>query len=349
MSSHKLIIAAVSAIGLVIVLIWMQGGFHKKTPGGLTAPAAKDAQHKTTKAEVSAAAGDVTVSGSVVSKETARISARISGNVIELNFDAGGAVKKGEVLLKLEARELVERENQAQASLESAKADLAKAGNDFERYKALFEKESIAKKEYDEAQARYDIAQAGEQRARAALEEAGTLLSYTVVTAPFNGIVSERNINMGDLAVAGKQLFAVYAPDSLDLVAAVGEQYSSYLSVGSEVIITIPSVNLKEKSQIREVVPQRDEKTRTITVKAHLKDASGVGPGLYGTLTFNTSANQVIVVPTNAVTSVGQLESVKVLDNGVVKTRHIKTGRKLEGGRIEIVSGLNPGEDIIIE
>jgi RND family efflux transporter MFP subunit len=349
MSSHKLIIAAISAIGLVLLLIWMQGGFHKKVPGGLTTPPAQKIEIKTAKAEISSSAGDVTVSGSVVSKETARIAARVAGNIVELNVDSGSKVSKGDVLLKIEAKELVEREAQAQAGLESAKADLVKATNDFERYKSLFEKESIAKKEFDEAQARYEMAQAGEQKAKASLEEARTLLSYTSVVAPFDGIVSERNVNLGDLAVAGKPLFSIYAPDTLDLVAAVGEQYAAYLPVGVEVVVSVPSANLKEKTRIREIVPQRDEKTRTITVKAHLNDAPGLGPGLYGSMVFNAATTEVIVIPESAVNVAGQLESVKVLDDGAIKIRHVKTGRKLSDGKVEILSGLNAGDDVVIE
>ncbi|MGD9818389.1 MAG: efflux RND transporter periplasmic adaptor subunit [Desulfomonilaceae bacterium] len=349
MSSYKLIIAAVSAIGLVLILIWMQGGFHSKVPGGMTNPSAKEANFKTFKAKTSSSAGDVTVSGSVVSKETARIASRVPGNVIELNVEAGSQVKKGDALLKLEAKELVEREAQAQAALESAQADLVKAENDFARYKALFEKESIAKKEYDEAKAKFEMAQASEQRAKASLDEAKTMLSYTTVTAPFDGIVAERSVNLGDLATVGKQLFTIYAPDTLELVAPVGEQYASFLYVGGEVTVSIPSIGIKEITQIREIVPQRDEKTRTITVKAQLKEAPGLGPGLYGTLTFNTSSREVIVIPSAAVNVVGQLESVRVLESGSARIRHIKTGRKLSDGNVEVLSGLNAGEDVIVE
>ncbi len=349
MSSHKLIVAAASAIGLVLVLIWMQGGFHRKVPGGTIAPPPQKIEHKTAKAEIVTSAGDVSVSGSVVSRETARIAARVSGNVTDLNVDAGSKVKKGDVLLKLEARELGEREAQAQAALESAKADLAKASNDFERYKSLFEKESIAKKEYDEAVARHEMAQAAEQRARAAVDEARALLSYTVVTAPFDGIVAERNINLGDLAVVGKQLFSLYAPETLDLVFSAGEQFAPFLQVGSEVTVFVPSIKFRESTRIREVVPQRDEKSRTITVKANVSDLDGLVPGLYGTVTFNTTTNEVIVIPEKALNVVGQLESVKVLEDGALKVRHVKAGRKLGEGKIEILSGLNAGEEVVVE
>ena len=94
------------------------------------------------------------------------MASRVQGYVVELNVDAGDHVKKDQVLLRLDSKEMVEREAQAKAALESAKADLVKARNDFERYKVLFEKQSVAKKDYDDALARYEVAQAAEARAQ---------------------------------------------------------------------------------------------------------------------------------------------------------------------------------------
>ena len=129
--------------------------------------------------------------------------------MVELNVEAGDTVKKGQVLLRIEAKDMAERETQARAALESARADLAKTRNDFERFKTLFEKESVAKKDYDDAVARYEMAQAAEKRAAAALEESKTQLSYAVVTAPFDGIVAAREVNLGDLATPGKGLLDI--------------------------------------------------------------------------------------------------------------------------------------------
>jgi multidrug efflux pump subunit AcrA (membrane-fusion protein) len=92
----------------------------------------------------------------------------------------------------------------------------------------------------------------------------------------------------------------------------------------------------------------RDEKTRTITVKAPISEAPGLVPGLYGTLSFDTRTSEVIVVPSSSVSTVGQLESVRVLDNGQIKTRHVKTGRKLDD-KVEILSGLNAGEEVVVQ
>lgn len=311
-------------------------------------PGGKTPQVKTVKASIRRTEGEVTVSGTVISRDIARVASRVQGYVVELNVEAGDHVKKGQVLLRLDAKEMVEREAQAKAALESATADLVRTRNDFERYKVLFEKQAVAKKDYDDALARYEVAQAAEARAEAALAEAKTQLAYAVVTAPFDGIVGERNVNLGDLATPGRQLLTIYMPGSIELVASVGEQYAPYLKVGSPVTLEVPSISVKQTSSIREVVPQREEKTRTITIKAPLTEASSLAPGLYGTLTFHTRPSQVIVIPFDAVKIVGQLESVKVLENGAVTVRHIKTGRKLPDGTVEILSGLSEGEKVII-
>ena len=192
------------------------------------------------------------------------------------------------------------------------------------------------------------MAQAAEARAKAALDEAKTQLAYAVVTAPFDGIVGEKNVNLGDLATPGRQLLTIYMPRSVELVASVGEQYVSYLKGGMPVTVAVPSAEVKQASSIREVVPQREEKTRTITVKAPLTEEPGLAPGLYGTLTFHTRPSQVIVIPSEAVKMVGQLETVRVAQDGTVKVRHVKIGRKLADGQVEILSGLNAGEEVII-
>jgi membrane fusion protein, multidrug efflux system len=349
MNRKTIVTAAIALAALVLILVWMQGGFHSKVPGGTTVfPGEKTPGVKTVKAAISLAEGDVTVSGTVVAREIARVASRVLGYVVELNVDAGDRVKKDQVLLRIDSKEMAEREAQAKAALESAKADLVKSRNDFERYKALFEKESVAKKDYDDALARYKVAQAAEARAHAGLDEAKTQLAYAIVTAPFDGIVGERNVNLGDLATPGRQLLTTYIPRSVELVASVGEQYASYLKGGMPVTVAVPSAEVKQASSIREVVPQREEKTRTITVKAPLTEEPGLAPGLYGTLTFHTRPSQVIVIPSEAVKIVGQLETVRVAQDGTVNVRHVKTGRKMADGKVEILSGLNAGEEVII-
>ena len=346
---QKIILAAVFLVGLVLVLIWVGGGFHSKVPGGRTHDATQTGtKPKTLKLELTRIPGEVTVSGTVISRETARVASKIQGHVLEIKVDAGDSVKKGDLLLRLDSKELAERKAQAKAALVAATADQERAKGDYERYQSLYEKESIAKKQFDDAKAAFDVAKATTERAKAALDETETLFSYTAITAPFDGIVGERAINVGDLVTPGRFLLSVYSPEAAELQAPTPEQYAPYLKEGKPVTVEIPSLNLKQKTQIREVVPQRDERSRTIQVKAVLKDAAGLAPGLFGKLTFPTKISQVILIPRSAVTTVGQLESVRVLDDGQVKVRHVKTGRIIED-KVEVLSGLKNGEELVIE
>ncbi|MBI5569149.1 MAG: efflux RND transporter periplasmic adaptor subunit [Desulfomonile tiedjei] len=350
MTRKKVLMAAGALVGMIVVLIWVQGGFHSKVPGGATPiPETGQKPVQTVKAEVSQSSGGVTVSGTVIPRETARVASRVSGYVVELNVDAGQQVKKGQVLLRIDARELTEREAQARAALDGAKADMAKAKTDFERYSTLFEQQAVAKQAYDDAKTKYETAQAGEARAESLLEEAKTQLEYARVVAPFDGIIATREVNVGDLASPGQALLTVYMPGTLELVAPVGEQYGPFLKASDPVTVEVDSVGLKQASTIREVVPQREPKTRTITVKVPLPEHAGLVPGLYGTLTFKTRASEVITIPAEAVKSVGQLTTVRVLEGGKISIRHVKTGRNLEGDRIEILSGLNPGEEVVVK
>lgn len=350
MDKKKIVLGISFLIGLTVVLIWMQGGFHSKVPGGVTLRAEKQAPSlKTVKVQTFETRGEVTGSGTVSSKDTAIIAARILGPVIELNVDAGDKVKKGQILAKIDTKEQQEKVAEAEAALLSAKADSSTAEADFRRYKALYETGSISQQDLDHARTKYETAQASLDRAQAALDQARTSLSYGTVTAPFDGIVAQRHVNLGDLATPGRPLLTLFIPGSVELVAAVGEQYASFLKEGAPVTVKVPSIELVQSSKIREVVPQRDVKTRTITVKAPLAQAPGLEPGLYGTLTFHTLSSPTLAVPKEAVQTVGQLESVRVFEDGTIKTRYVKTGRTLKGSMIEIISGLDPGEEVVLQ
>jgi RND family efflux transporter MFP subunit len=277
------------------------------------------------------------------------VSSRISGYVHELKVNAGDQVEDGQELLSIDTTELADQKAQAEASLASAKADLANAKANFDRYRPLFDSQAISKQQYDDIRTRYEVASAAEQRAAAALDQAKTQLSYGRVQAPFGGIIGDKTVNVGDLAMPGQRLLTVYMPGTLELVVPVAEQFARYVKEGTHVVAIVPSIGLDQSTTVREVVPQTNVKTKTITVKAPLTDAPGLTPGIYGTLTFDTVTSEAVAVPLEAIRLVGQLESVKVLQDGRVEIRYVSTGRKLKDGKIEILSGLKPGERVVTD
>jgi RND family efflux transporter MFP subunit len=335
--------------GLLILIAAMIVGLRWNTAGAESPPAGNKQRIKTIPAEPVKITREITVSGSVVARQSAVVSSQISGYVLNLLVVPGDHVKAGQTLLRIDTKELAEKKAQAQAALDSAKATLVDAKKNFDRYTTLFESKAIAKAQYDDIRKQYEVAQATEQRADAALKEAQAQLAYGEVRAPFDGIIGDKSVNVGDFVTPGRPLLTVYMPGALELVAPVAEQYAPYVSERTQVSVSIPSLGLNQSARIREVIPQTNEQTRTITVKAPLSASPGLAPGLYGTLSFRTTVSQVIVVPSKVVTVVGQLKSVRVLKNGRVETVYVKTGQELKGGKIEILSGLKPGEPVVVD
>lgn len=344
------LIARIGSAGVIAAVLVLSNGWlthYCQADDKKNASSLEQAQ-KTVKAELVETRGEVTVSGTVIPRQGAVISSRISGYVTDLKVNAGDSVKTGDELLRIDTKELGQKEAEAAAALNSAKADLANAKRDFDRYGPLLESKAVSKQQYDEVARKSEVAQAAYQRALAALDQARTQLSYGDIKAPFDGTISDKTVNVGDLAMPGKPLLNIYTPGTLELVAPVAEQYSRYMKVGAQVEVTIPSIELRQTAFLREIVPQTNEQTKTITVKAPLSDTQGLVPGIYGTLTFATSSAEVIAVPVIAIRVFGQLETVRIVRDGRVESRYVKTGRKLEQGKIEILSGLDPGEEVIL-
>jgi membrane fusion protein, multidrug efflux system len=345
MTNKKFLLPA----GLIILNVAMIVGLHWNAVVAESTPVRNQQPIKTIPAEPVKIKRAITVSGSVVARQSAVVSSQISGYVLELKVVPGDHVEAGQTLLRIDTKELAEREAQAKAALDSAKASLEDAKKNFDRYTPLFESHAIAKAQYDEIRTQYEVAQAAERRAEAALKESKAQLAYGDVRSPFDGIIGDKSVNVGDYAAPGLPLLTVYMPGTLELVASVAEQYARYVTEGSQVEVSIPSLALNQSARIREVIPQINEQTRTITVKAPISGSSGLTPGLYGTLSFRTVISEVIAVPLEAVRAVGQLTSVRILRNGEVETVYVNTGKVLPDGKIEILSGLKPGELVVMD
>ncbi len=350
MNIKKLALAVGSLGGLVVLLVWMQGGFRSKIePGTISVSKGQLSGMKTVPVKTVPERGNVTVSGTVEARETADVSSRVSGYVLDLKVHAGDHVTKGEELLRIDTKALQEQQDRARAARDKALADLANDERNYHRYKDLVQEKAVSQQEFDDVRTRYNVAKAAAEQSQAALDQASTQLRYGIVRSPFDGIVSKREVNIGDLAEPGKTLLSVYKPDTLELVAAVAEQYAPYLNEGTEVAVDIPSLDVKQTASVREVVPQRNPEARTITVKTPLAHAKDLMPGTYGILTFSTRHSEALIIPAKAVVTIGQLESVKVLRNGTVQSRYVKIGRHLKNNQVEVLSGLNSGQKVVIE
>ncbi len=274
------------------------------------------------------------VLGTVRAKLHATLEARLSGHIDQMPVALGEKVQKGQLIARLDAGEIVAR-------LDQAKASLAEADRDWKRTSALFAQQSATRAEYDFAQARQQIAQS-------AVAEAKAMMSYVEITAPFDGIITKKWADVGDLAAPGKPLVDIEDPAALQMQADVPEALNANIKPGDRLPVRVAPVTNDIEGTVAEMSPVADPNSRTFLVKLDLPDAPGLRSGQFGRVAVPVGEVRAIRVPASAVIQRGQMELVFVVTNGHAQLRLVKTGSRI-GDEIELVSGLNPGEQVVTE
>jgi RND family efflux transporter MFP subunit len=272
------------------------------------------------------------VVGTVRSKQRAVIEAKVSGRLVQYLAAPGQLVKSGELLAELDVQEIRARREQAKALLDQAQRDLA-------RQEQLITNKATSQQELDAASARAKVAVAG-------LSEAETMLGYARVTAPFDGVVTRKLADVGDLAMPGKPLLEIEAPTVLRFETDLPESLLNRIKLGATLAITIPSLPKPLTASVAEISPVADALSRTFLVKLDLPDAAGLRPGQFGRVAVPVAESQLLLVPRQAVLRRGQIEAVFVVRDGRAALRLVKTG-KLLGEKLEVLSGLEPGDPVV--
>lgn len=301
-------------------------------------------------------------SGSVKAQNVAVISSRMMGEVTALNVKEGDFVKTGQTILTVDDRDIAEKIKAAEAGyrealkgLEAAKQNRSLTDITYQRYKRLHDEKALSQQELDQietqkkvADIEYERAQEIVKRAKAGLSEAKVYHGYTRVTAPFSGIVTEKKIEKGSMAVPGSPLLTIEDTSSYRIDVNVDERFSGIIRRGLPVDVLIDSIGLQTKASVSEVVPAIDPMSRTFLVKINLK-ATGLRSGLYARVRIPVGGRETILIPAKAVIEKGQLTGVyTVNDKGIVSFRPVRTGKNY-GENIEVLSGLNQGEKVITE
>jgi len=272
------------------------------------------------------------VVATVNSKLRSVIESKVSGRIDKMLVTPGQQVKAGELLVQLDVREI-------QAKLDQATPVREQAEKDLKRFTDLLAKRVITQQELEAAESKARVA-------RAAVTEAETMLGYAKVTAPFEGVVTRKLADVGDLATPGKPLVEMEDPAALRLEAAVPEAIIDRVSLGSKLMVRIGSNELE--GVVREMSPTADPNSRTLLVKLDLPATPGLRTGQFGRVAVPVAETSVLRVPASAVFRRGQMELVFIRNDKTAQLRIVKTGKPV-GAEIEIVSGLNAGEQVIVE
>lgn len=324
----KLISGIVLFSALGMLFLYMAGFFTEKLPQDRVVRLAdlQDAETLLLKSQSSNVERGYT--GSVVADQAALLSARLTAKVAEVLVDVGDVVRQGDVLMRLESRDLDARVRQTEEGLSSAQARLNAARKEYNRVKELVGRKLLPQAEFDRVESELRTAQANFRQAGAAVAEAETTFGYSVITAPFDGVITRRPVNRGDTAIPGTELISMYNPQTLQLEANVAESQISGLAPGSVLKYVLPTNQLEGMGQIEEISPAADNNSRSFIVKLGLRDLQNkVYPGAYGKIIITVDQRDTLVLPASAVYQVGQLDYVKVVENGEVRRRLVQLGR----------------------
>ncbi|MCP9455772.1 MAG: efflux RND transporter periplasmic adaptor subunit [Nitrospira sp.] len=278
----------------------------------------------------------IEVTGLVAAVYQATLSSRIQGTIDTLLVREGTAVSKGQPVIRLDSRDVEAELARAVAEVENARAHL-------DRMNQLFERDAVSKQEMENAVRAYKVAEANRKAVEAQL-------SYTVVRAPFDGVITEKFVEAGELASPGQPLLRMENPRLLRLEATVAERDIKSLSPGDKISVLIDALGGRVLTgTVARILPAGDPQTHTFTVQVDLPPTPGLKSGMFGRLQLERETHPTVLLPDTAVAERGQLVSVFVVGpDGIARLRWVKTGRRF-GKQVEILSGVNAGESVLRE
>jgi membrane fusion protein (multidrug efflux system) len=332
---------------IVFMMVWLGGTFHRGMiqPGQVKAAETSAAGVPLYTVSMVAVPQVAEAVGTVQPQLKTTVSARVTANVIELPVAAGQHVRKGELLVRLDDRDLQAKVQQAREALRRAEAtrDLAQA--DYDRDKGLYEKAVIPKSEFDITNMRLKTSTADVAALQQALHDAEVTLGYTVIRSPYDGVVIDKLSDVGDLAAPGKPLLTMYESGRLWLEAAVPEEQSGDIHIGEPYQVRLDALDQETSGRLVEIVPSADTSSRTITARVTIPQTENVFPGLFGRMLIPVGERERVMIPQSAVLRVGQLTMVDVAESGTLRRRSVQVGRQI-GDQVEILSGLVSGEKV---
>jgi RND family efflux transporter MFP subunit len=285
----------------------------------------------------------IDITGTVRPVQRAQLAAKVMGTIDEMPITLGQHVRKGDLLIRINAAEISARVAQAQSQLNSARRDL-------DRERDLLGKGASTA----------DMVRGLEDRlaaAQAMVREAEAMLSYTSIRAPFDGVVARKVANAGDLASPGLPLLELEGTKDFQVEAGVPDSVAARLKPGSDIAISLPATGATFVGRLAELSSAAESGTHTVLAKIAVPSDAFVRSGEFARVQVPGTPVAALTIPVSAVTRSGQMERVFVAEPGSGPTasratlravlRLVKTGAA-RGNQIEILAGLDPNERVVV-
>lgn len=276
------------------------------------------------------------------------VSAQTAGRVEEIMVDVNDFVSQGAPILRLRNIEQRAGLDQAQANLRETQARFTEAQAEYNRVRNVYEKQMVSKAQMDTATATFDTAKARLEAAQAGVAQAKESLGYTVINAPYSGIVLERHIQLGETVQPGKPLMTGFSLDELRIVANVPQRLIGLVRQYQQARVLLEGGKSIAAEKLN-FFPYADPQSNAFKVRVDLpKKTEGLYPGMFVKTAFRIGEARRLTVPGSAITQRGEMSGVYVVKQRQVHLRQVRIGRT-EHDFVEILAGLEPGETVALD
>ena len=300
--------------------------------------------------------GNVTVlPGTLPGYVESPIYARATGYLLRWYADIGARVKAGQLLAELDTPEIDQELAQAIAQRDQIQSSLGLAKSSYERWQQLRQRDAVSQQELDERQSTYSQDVANLAAAVANVNRLRQLESFKRIVAPFAGVVTQRNVDVGDLIIdagsgTSRALFALAQADPLRVYVQLPQAYAQTIKVGEDVVVAQAELSGQQfHGRITNISGAIDVPTRSLQVEVTLPNPDGrLRPGAYVQVALPSGARAPLSVPGNALLFRAEGPRLAVVDsNGVVHLRKVTIAQDL-GQTLEIENGIEPTDRVII-
>jgi len=291
------------------------------------------------------------ISGTLAAEQEATLRAEISGAVLQTYVEQGQRVSRGQSLMRLDDAALRDAYLSARSGAASAQSNVENARRNLQRTETLAKAGAIADRDVEQARTAAQLAESQLADAKARTTNAEKMLEKTTVRAPFDGVVSARPVNSGDIVTPGTAMVTVVNPATMRLEASVPAEDLASVRVGLPVDFTVNGYPGRHfTGRITRVSPVADPTTRQVQIIASIPNAGGtlVG-GLFADGRVSAETRTAPVVPISAVDEGGVRPSVVLIKNGKTQKMDVTLGiRDASTETVEVRSGLQPGDTILV-
>jgi RND family efflux transporter MFP subunit len=269
--------------------------------------------------------------GTVTARTASTVSSKLMGVIQSVHAREGDLVKKGDLLVTIDQR-------QVNAHLEKAQAAAEVATKEYKRFQQLLQNQSASQQEFERAEAQYRQAQAALAAARVSTKDAK-------VRAPYDGRVVAKMINSGDLASPGTPFFTLEQEGLYCTDLVLPERHIQSVRVGLAVRVVVPAMNNREfNGEVGRIVPMADARSRSFQVKVRMPEGPDYKSGMFARVSIPVGGTGMILIPKSAIVTQGQLNGIFMVDDAqVARFRLVRIGKTI-GQQIEIVSGISDGQ-----